>query len=180
MFGKDKDKADVIETLPIVPLRELVIFPHMMHPFVIGRPSSIKALEHALVKGKRIFLSAQHDATRDNPGPEEIFTLGTICSIVQSLKLPDGNVKVLVEGLERGRALEFREEQGFLKAVVKLIPKQVEPGSGTEAVMSRVISLFEQYVKLSNDIHYDAMLALHERAPHKFAAFWQRVKSLLS
>ena len=118
MFGRDKEKTDVIETLPMVPLRDVVVFPHMMIPFVIGRPNSIKALEYALVKGKRIFLSAQHDASRDNPGPEEIFTLGTICNIVQSLKLPDGNVKVLVEGLDRGRALEFREDTGFMRVVV--------------------------------------------------------------
>ena len=130
MFGRDKEKVDVIETLPMVPLRDVVVFPHMMIPFVIGRPSSIKALEYALVKGKRIFLSAQHDATRDNPGPDEIHTLGTICNIVQSLKLPDGNVKVLVEGLDRGRALEFKEEQGFFKVVVKLIPRQTDTGSG--------------------------------------------------
>src|SRR5712691_6851828 len=159
MFGRDKEKVDVIETLPMVPLRDVVVFPHMMIPFVIGRPSSIKALEYALVKGKRIFLSAQHDATRDNPGPDEIHTLGTICNIVQSLKLPDSNVKVLVEGLDRGRALEFKEHEGFFKVVVKLIPKQVESGSGVEALMSKVIALFEQYVKLSNNLHYDAMLA---------------------
>src|SRR5947209_5437066 len=159
MFGKEKDKSDVIETLPMVPLRDVVVFPHMMIPFVIGRPSSIKALEYALVKGKRSFLSAQHDATRDNPGPEEIHTLGTLCNIVQSLKLPDGNVKVLVEGLDRGRALEFKEHEGFFKVVVKLIPRQVESGSGVEALMSKVIALFEQYVKLSNNLHYDAMLA---------------------
>src|SRR5438552_43920 len=143
----------------MVPLRDVVVFPHMMIPFVIGRPSSIKALEYALLKGKRLVLSAQHDATRDDPGPEEIHTLGTICNIVQSLKLPDGNVKVLVEGLDRGRALEFKEEQGFFRVVVKLIPKQVETGGGIEAVMSKVIALFEQYVKLSNNLHYDAMLA---------------------
>jgi ATP-dependent Lon protease len=159
MFGRDKEKADVIETLPMVPLRDVVVFPHMMIPFVIGRASSIKALDYALVKGKRIFLSAQHDATKDNPAPEEIYTLGTICNIVQSLKLPDGNVKVLVEGLDRGRALEFKEEQGFLKVVVKLIPRQPESGGGVEAVMSKAIALFEQYVKLSNNLHYDAMLA---------------------
>jgi ATP-dependent Lon protease len=117
---------DVIETLPMVPLRDLVIFPHAMIPFVVGRPSSIKALEYGLVKGKKIFVSAQHDATRDNPGPDEIYTLGTICNIVQSLKLPDGNLKVLVEGLDRGRALEFKDEGGFLKVVTKLIPRQVE------------------------------------------------------
>src|ERR1043165_6954481 len=159
MFGRDKEKADVIETRPMVPLRDVVVFPHMMIPFVIGRPSSIKALEYALVKGKRIFLSAQHDATRDNPGPDEIHTLGTICNIVQSLKLPDGNVKVLVEGLDRGRALEFKEHEGFFKVVCKMIPRQTESVSGVEALMSKVIALFEQYVKLSNNLHYDAMLA---------------------
>jgi ATP-dependent Lon protease len=111
------------------------------------------------VKGKKIFVSAQHDATRDNPGPDEIYTLGTICNIVQSLKLPDGNLKVLVEGLDRGRALEFKEESGFLKVVAKLIPRQVETGTGIEAIMSKVIAHFEQYVKLSNNLHYDAMLA---------------------
>ncbi len=149
----------MIETLPMVPLRDLVVFPHMMIPFVIGRPSSIRALDYALTKGKRIFLSAQHDATRDNPGADEIHTLGTVCNIVQSLKLPDGNVKVLVEGLDRARALEFKDENGLLKVVIKLIPRQVESGSGIEAVMSKVIALFEQYVKLSNSLHYDAMLA---------------------
>src|SRR5512134_814572 len=159
MFGRDKDKMDVIETLPMVPLRDVVVFPHMMIPFVIGRPSSIKALDYALTKGKRIFLSAQHDATRDNPGPDEIHTVGTLCNIVQSLKLPDGNVKVLVEGLDRGRALEFKEEGGFFRVVAKLIPKQTETGNGIESLMSKVIGLFEQYVKLSNNLHYDAMLA---------------------
>jgi ATP-dependent Lon protease len=149
----------VIETLPMVPLRDLVVFPHMMIPFVIGRASSIRALDYALTKGKRIFLAAQHDATRDNPGPDEIHTLGTVCNIVQSLKLPDGNVKVLVEGLDRARALEFKDENGLLKVVVKLVPRQVETGSGIEAVMSKVIGLFEQYVKLSNSLQYDAMLA---------------------
>jgi ATP-dependent Lon protease len=159
MFGRDREKIDVIETLPMVPLRDVVVFPHMMIPFVVGRPSSIKALEYALAKGKRIFLSAQHDATRDTPSPEEIYTLGTICNIVQSLKLPDGNVKVLVEGLDRGRALEFREDAGFMKVVVKLIARQPDAAGGIEGVMSKVIALFEQYVKLSNNLHYDAMLA---------------------
>ncbi len=157
MFGRDK--TDVIENLPMVPLRDVVVFPHMMIPFVIGRQSSIRALDHALARGKRIFLSAQHDATRDNPSPEEIYALGTVCNIVQSLKLPDGNVKVLVEGLDRGRALEFREESGYLRVVVKIVPRLEEPATGLESLMSKVIGLFEQYVKLSNNLHYDAMLA---------------------
>ncbi|MCG6927089.1 MAG: endopeptidase La [Acidobacteria bacterium] len=157
MFGQDK--TDEIETLPMVPLRDVVVFPHMMIPFVVGRPSSIKALDYALSRGKRIFLSAQHDATHDNPAPEDIYTLGTVCNIVQSLKLPDGNVKVLVEGLERARALEFREETGHMRVVARILSVPDESDSGLEGLMSKAIGLFEQYVKLSNNLHYDAMLA---------------------
>jgi ATP-dependent Lon protease len=157
LFGHDE--MDMIETLPMVPLRDVVVFPHMMIPFVIGRPSSIKALEYALARGKRIFLSAQHDATQDDPAPEEIYTLGTVCNIVQSLKLPDGNVKVLVEGLERARALEFPEEGAFRKVVVKVVRAESEEDAGLEGLMSKAIGLFEQYVKLSQSLHYDAMLA---------------------
>jgi ATP-dependent Lon protease len=159
LFGQDKESDDLIETLPMVPLRDVVVFPHMMVPFVIGRASSIKALEHALTRGKRIFLSAQHDATRDDPRPEEIHGIGTICAIVQSLKLPDGNIKVLVEGVDRGSALEFREEGGFYTVVARVVERQTESGSEIEGVMQKAIALFEQYVKLSNNLHYDAMLA---------------------
>ncbi len=159
MFGRDKDKSEVIEALPLVPLRDVVVFPHQMHPFVIGRQSSIRALEHALAKGKRLFLSAQHDATRDNPAPDEIYTLGTLCQVVQHLKLPDGNVKVLVEGLERARVLEVRDEGGFFKVTIKLLPQSGETPTGIESLTTKVINLFEQYVKLSNHLHYDAMLA---------------------
>ena len=96
---------EVYETLPVVPLRDVVVFPHMMMPFVIGRPSSIRALEHALGKDKRIFLAAQHDAGTDDPRPEDVFMMGCVANVVQSLKLPDGNIKVLVEGVERARVI---------------------------------------------------------------------------
>src|SRR6478672_5283672 len=150
---------ELYETLPIVPLRDVVVFPHMMMPFVIGRPSSTRALEHALVKDKRIFLAAQHDAAVDDPQPADIFTMGCVANIVQSLKLPDGNIKVLVEGIERARAVEWKEDKGFYRVVVKVIPKHKEAGGEAESTMSRVVSLFEQYVKLSNNLHYDAMIA---------------------
>src|SRR3954452_8862289 len=94
---------EVYETLPIVPLRDVVVFPHMMMPFVIGRRSSPRALEHALGKDKRIFLAPKHDASIDEPQPNDIYTMGCVANIVQSLKLPDGNIKVLVEGIERAR-----------------------------------------------------------------------------
>src|ERR671929_474425 len=150
---------EVYETLPIVPLRDVVVFPHMMMPFVIGRPSSTRALEHALGKDKRIFLAAQHDASTDDPRPDDIYTMGCVANVVQSLKLPDGNIKVLVEGVDRARAVEWKEDKGFYRVVVKVLPKQKEVAGDLEATMGRVVSLFEQYVKLSNNLHYDAMIA---------------------
>jgi ATP-dependent Lon protease len=150
---------EVYETLPIVPLRDVVVFPHMMMPFVIGRPSSTRALEHALAKDKKIFLAAQHDASVDDPKPEDIYTMGCVANVVQSLKLPDGNIKVLVEGIDRARAIEWKEDKGFYRVVVKLLPKQKDAAGDVEGTMSRVVALFEQYVKLSNNLHYDAMIA---------------------
>jgi ATP-dependent Lon protease len=150
---------EVYETLPIVPLRDVVVFPHMMMPFVIGRPASTRALEHALAKDKKIFLAAQHDASIDDPAPQDIYTMGCVANIVQSLKLPDGNVKVLVEGADRARAVEWKEDKGFYRVVVKVIPKLKDATGDVESAMSRVVSLFEQYVKLSNNLHYDAMIA---------------------
>ena len=150
---------EVYETLPIVPLRDVVVFPHMMMPFVIGRPSSTRALEHALAKDKRIFLAAQHDASVDDPRPDDIYTMGCVANVVQSLRLPDGNVKVLVEGIDRARAVEWKEDKGFYRVVVKVLQRQREAGGDVEATMSRVVSLFEQYVKLSNNLQYDAMVA---------------------
>jgi len=150
---------DVYETLPIVPLRDVVVFPHMMMPFVIGRPSSTRALEHALTKDKRIFLAAQQDAATDDPQPKDIHTMGCVANIVQSLKLPDGNVKVLVEGLDRARAVEWKEDKGFYRVVAKLLPRQDDTSEDVENTMTRVVALFEQYVKLSNNLHYDAMIA---------------------
>ena len=97
-----ENPLEVYETLPIVPLRDVVVFQHMMMPFVIGRPSSTRALEHALLKDKRIFLAAQHDASVDDPRPEDIFTMGCVANVVQSLKLPDGNVKVLLDETHLG------------------------------------------------------------------------------
>src|SRR5688500_19043310 len=150
---------EVYESLPLLPLLDFVAFPHMMIPFVNGRPSSTRALEHALLKDKRIFLAAQHDASVDDPRPEDIYTMGCVANVVQSLKLPDGNIKVLVEGVDRARAIEWKEDKGFYRVVVKVLSKPRETSGDVEGTMSRVVSLFEQYVKLSNNLHYDAMIA---------------------
>ena len=114
-----KEKFET-KKLPMMPIRDVVIFPYMMTPFVVGRESSVRALEEALTADKKIFLATQHDASVDEPKPNEIYQVGTIVNIVQSLKLPDGNIKVLVEGVERGRVLQVTESEGFLQAVVRL------------------------------------------------------------
>src|SRR5439155_1412594 len=145
--------------LPMVPIRDVVIFPFMMVPFVIGRESSVHALESALRGDKRIFLATQHDATVDNPKPNEIYQVGTISNIVQSLKLPDGNTKVLVEGIERARILQLVEEEGFWKANLRLSPFRNQSFSGYDTVASRLSTQFEQYVKLSQNLNADQALA---------------------
>ncbi len=153
MFGnKPRERAEIYETLAMVPLRDVVIFPYMMMPFVIGRASSVRALEYSLAHDRRIFLAAQHDATTDDPQASDIYTVGTISNIVQSVKLPDGNIKVLVEGLDRGRTIECREEEGFFQIVAKTIPKVSKTSPELESLMGKVVSLFEQYVKLANTV----------------------------
>ena len=134
--------VEVYETLPIVPLRDVVVFPHMMMPFVIGRPSSIRALEHALGKDKRIFLAAQHDASTDDPKAEDIYTMGCVANVVQSLKLPDSNIKVLVEGVDRARVIEWKDDKGFYRVVITTLGKPKDVAGDVEHAMSRVVTLF--------------------------------------
>ena len=115
-----KEKFET-KKLPMMPIRDVVIFPFMMTPFVVGRESSVRALEEALAGDKRIFLATQHDASVDEPKPNEIFQVGTIVNIVQSLKLPDGNIKVLVEGIERGKILQVETTDCFYDATVRTV-----------------------------------------------------------
>src|SRR5579884_1193070 len=153
-----RDKSDT-RRLPMMPIRDVVIFPFMMTPFVVGRESSVRALEEALMGDKKIFLATQHDASVDEPRPDEIFSVGTVANIVQSLKQSDGNIKVLVEGVERGKILSVSEEEGYFRATVKTSTYRVESGPQLDALTSRVTSLFEQYVKISQNVNYDSMVA---------------------
>ncbi len=153
-----KEKSDT-RRLPMMPIRDVVIFPHMMTPFVVGRESSVRALEEALATDKKIFLSTQHEATVDEPRPDEIYQVGTVANIVQSVRTPDGNIKVLVEGVERGKILSVAEEEGFFRATVRTFSFKVDAGPQVEALTSRVTSLFEQYVKLSQNLNYETMIA---------------------
>jgi len=156
MFNREKLE---VKRVPMMPVRDMVIFPEMMHPFIVGREASVRALEEALAGDKKIFLVTQHDASVDDPKPEEIFQVGTLANIVQSVKLPDGNIKVLVEGTERAKIVQVTSEEGFFRATVRLVPMKAEPSPQLEQSSARVTTLFEQYVKLSQSLNYDTMIA---------------------
>jgi len=153
-----KEKYETAK-LPMVPIRDVVVFPFQMAAFFIGRETSVAALEAALQVDKRIFLATQHDPTVDNPRPTEIYQVGTIAGIVQSLKQPDGNTKVLVEGIERARILQLVEEDGYWKANLRLSPFRSLTFSGYDAVVQRITQQFEQYIKLNQNLNGDQLLA---------------------
>ena len=155
---QNKEKFET-RKLPMMPIRDVVIFPYMMTPFVVGRESSVRALEEALAGDRKIFLATQHDASVDEPKPNEIYQVGTVVNIVQSLKLPDGNIKVLVEGLERGKVLQVVDTDGYFHATIRTAKYTTEVTPPIEQAMQRATSLFEQYVKLCQSLNYETMIA---------------------
>jgi ATP-dependent Lon protease len=156
MFNREKTE---LKRVPMMPVRDMVIFPQMMTPFIVGRESSVRALEDALAGEKKIFLATQHDASMDDPQPDQIYNVGTLANIVQSVKLADGNIKVLVEGVERAKVVQVSVEEGFFRATLRVVSSRAEPSPQLEQIVSRVTGLFEQYVKLSQNLNYDSMIA---------------------
>jgi ATP-dependent Lon protease len=156
MFNREKQE---VKRVPMMPVRDMVIFPQQMTPFIVGREASVRALEEALAGDKKIFLSTQHDASIDDPKPEEIYAVGTLANIVQSVKLPDGNIKVLVEGVERARALSINTEEGFFRANLRLLTGRIEVTPQVEQLVTKVTGLYEQFIKLSQSLNYDTMIA---------------------
>src|SRR6201986_74823 len=156
MFNREKQE---MKRVPMMPVRDMVIFPQQMTPFIVGREASVRALEEALTGDKKIFLSTQHDASVDDPKPEEIYAVGTLANIVQSVKLPDGNIKVLVEGVERARALSIATEEGFFRATVRRPNARVEPPPAVDQTVQKITGLYEQFIKLSQSLNYDTMIA---------------------
>ncbi|MEE8256469.1 MAG: endopeptidase La, partial [Acidobacteriota bacterium] len=153
-----REKSDT-RTFPMMPIRDVVIFPHMMTPFVVGRETSIRALEEALAGDKKIFLATQHDPSVDDPKFNEIYQVGTISNIVQSVRLPDGNIKVLVEGLERGKVLKITNDEGYFQVQTRTLSYRIVSTPSLEQLNQRVNSLFEQYVKLNQSLNYETMIA---------------------
>ena len=156
MFNREKQE---LKRVPMMPVRDMVIFPQQMTPFIVGREASVRALEEALAGDKKIFLSTQHDASIDDPKPEEIYAVGTLANIVQSVKLPDGNIKVLVEGVERARSLSISTEEGFFRANIRLLAARLETSPQVEQLVQKVTNLYEQFIKLSQSLNYDTMIA---------------------
>jgi ATP-dependent Lon protease len=158
------------ERLPMIPIRDVVVFPHMMIPFVIGRPTSVRALEFALEGSKRVFLATQMDASVDEPKASDIYAVGSVANIVQSVKLSDGNIKVLVEGIQRVRAIRYSNDPGFFVADVELLEETSTSSARTNLLIKRLQTVFEQFSKLSHHVNYDAILnAMKSLEPSKLA-----------
>jgi len=160
MPERSQRSDDRVVSLPLVPLRDIVVFPQTMVPFVVGRKPSLLAVEKALAGDKKLFLSTQRNARVDDPSAEEINTVGTTASIVQHLKLANGNVKLLVEGNSRARLLEIEQDEGgFFRVEAKSIEQQVEVTPELRDQMKRVGELFERYIKHSPGLPYETMLS---------------------
>jgi len=147
-------------TLPLLPLRDVVVFPHMVIPLFVGRPKSIKALEAAMEAGKSIMLVAQRNAAKDEPTAEDIYDIGCVANILQMLKLPDGTVKVLVEGAQRAHIERIDEGPTHFTADVVPIVPDTQPTAEVEALRRAIVSQFDQYVKLNKKIPAEILTSI--------------------
>jgi len=149
-----------IKTLPVLPLRDIVVFPHMVVPLFVGREKSVRALEEVMKTDKQILLVTQKDRDEDDPAPEAIYDVGVLASVLQLLKLPDGTVKVLVEGRSRAAVLRFTSREDFYEADVAAIEEEGGEASEAEALSRAVIEQFETYVKLNKKVPPEALAAI--------------------
>ncbi len=160
-------RADLV---PVLPLRDIVVFPHMIVPLFVGREKSVRALEAVMKQDKQILLVAQKNAAHDDPTPDDIYRVGTVSTILQLLKLPDGTVKVLVEGGQRARITTFKETQNYFEAFAEPLPDQIGEAKELEALGRTVVSQFEQYIKLNKKIAPEVLVSLNQiEDPSKLA-----------
>ena len=148
--------------LAVLPLRDIVVFPHMIVPLFVGREKSVRALEAVMREDKQILLVAQKNATQDDPSADDIYRVGTVSTILQLLKLPDGTVKVLVEGSARARITRFKETESYFEADVEALPDVPAEGKEMEALGRSVVSQFEQYIKLNKKIAPEVLVSLNQ------------------
>ena len=149
-------------TLPVLPLRDIVVFPHRIVPLFVGREKSVAALEAAMGADKELFLVAQLDPSEDDPDRDALYDLGVIATAMQLLKLPDGTVRVLVEGAQRARLVELKDADGHQEAVVELVEEQEAENPEAQALMRSVIDQFENYAKLNKRLPAETSMQLGE------------------
>ena len=159
-FKLDGERKQELAMIPLLPLRDVVIFPHMVAPLFVGREKSIRALEEAMRKDKEILLAAQRDAKTNDPNEEDIYKIGTIGTIIQMLRLPDGTVKVLVEGKRRAQILRYVPNPSFFMVEAERISEADDTGVETEALMRTLVTAFENYVKLNKKIPSEVLVTI--------------------
>jgi len=155
-----------VEVYPVLPLRDIVVFPHMIVPLFVGREKSVRALEDVMKDDKQILLVAQKNASQDDPTTDDIYTVGTVGTVLQLLKLPDGTVKVLVEGTKRARIKGYTDNESFFQAQAELIEEKVGNVQEVEALARTVIAQFEQYIKLNRKIPPEVLVSINQIDDH--------------
>ena len=159
IFPDNKQRKDLVipEVLPLLPIRDVVIFPYMVIPLTVGREKSINALEEAMMHDRLIFLVTQKNMQVEDPKREDLYDVGTVVEVLQLLKIPDGTIKMLVEGLQRGEITEYIKEEKLVRVKINLVSEKAMLTKETEAIMRNAVDLFEQYVKLNNRIPIEAI-----------------------
>jgi ATP-dependent Lon protease len=167
---QSQSKSELIKNLPLIPLRDLVIFPSTLVPFIIGRSSSVQALERASGQDKLIFLSAQMDASLDNPRPLDIYSMGVLAKIIRVVKMDDKNMKVIVEGKRRARIVEYLSTFPFYQVLAKELREIDSDNEKLRETLKVVLTLFEDYLKLSQHANFDSILpALRENSANRIS-----------
>jgi ATP-dependent Lon protease len=155
---------------PVLPLRDIVVFPHMIVPLFVGREKSVRALEDVMKEDKQILLVTQKNAGQDDPSPADIYSVGTIGTVLQLLKLPDGTVKALVEGGGRARIVKFTEHATFFQAYAEAVPDKPGESQELEALTRTAVTQFEHYIKLNKKIPPEVLVSINQiEDPSKLA-----------
>ena len=162
------EHTEVLRNIPLIPLRDLVVFPATLVPFIVGRSSSIQALEKAAEKDKMIFLAAQMDASVDNPTPKDIYSVGVTAKIIRTIKSDDRNMKVIVEGKSRARIVEYLSTYPYYQILAKVVKEVEDHVPESKELLKRVLALFEDYLKLNQNTNLDSIIpALRENTPER-------------
>lgn len=162
-LNNDKNETPKIpDNLPMLPVRDIILYPAMVLPLAVGREKSVRALEEAMSANRLIFVVAQKNIQIEDPTPDDIYSIGTVCEVLQILKMPDGTLKALVEGISRAQWTDFKlSDKGYIEVGVNVFDEKIEKTPESEAIMRRAISLFEQYVKLNPRMPMEVSISIN-------------------